>query len=890
MAAKLMEITAILKEIRWPPNTDTFFIAKLSPVNQNDVDAFGKMFTAVGNGTEEELKTLLTYRWFGRWAENDRFGPQFKLDTWTPAKPHGKAGVVKYLTNAPHIGEATAIQLWNEFQGEAVRIAREHPEIIAEKVKRLTLDKAKEVAAYLDEQRALEDTSIDLIETLAGRGFPKGTTREAMRVWGARAPAVINADPYKLMRFRGCGFGKCDKMYLDLGLPPGRMKRQVCCSWHAIATERDGHVWMPISKAVEGLKEKIAGIVVKPGVILGCDECSGTGNNDIENIPCEKCKGTGKLPLENLIVIKPDKAIAIAKRFGALSTMRDCFACRRTGSIRRVNLFTGDEMLAPCPKCNGTGGREWIAETKRADSERRVIERVADMIGWERHWPDINGPEFATLTEHQREELRKATAGAIGAFCGSPGAGKTWSTAALVKAIIRRHGPYSIAICCPTGKAAQRAKEAMRAHGVNVEATTVHRMLGVEQADEGGGWSFRHNEFDTLPFQFIIGDEWSMCGLGLMSSVLRAFARGTNFLMVGDINQLLPVEYGAPLRDLIDVVPYGELREIHRNAGSVVKACAAIRDGREVMFDQKIEIDRVDENGEKLPPKNLVIYPADAANAQRKLVELVKTIAADKSRFPGFDPIRDIQVLVAVNKKSDLSRRTLGPILQNILNPNGKSVAGSPFRVGDKVMQTKNGFLKLLDEFSVANAIDGKVLVCNGEFGIVQEVSATRTVVEFPNPSRVVMIPKFKSDDDKPNVKGKKDDDASEEGDGTGCDLVLGYAVTVWKMQGSSAPIIIGVLDEYAGATGPYGNCDRAFAYTLISRTERECHLIGQRATLKTVCKRVFIAKRKTLTKELLLEELASRGTSGGVVEPGAVDVTVNETKAEAETLDEVAS
>ncbi len=827
MAAKTMEITATLKEVRWPPNTETFFIAKLSPVNASDIDAFGKTFAAVGNAAQDELTTHLTYRWFGSWAENERFGPQFKVQTWLPAKPHGKAGIVKYLTNAPHIGEATAIQLWNEFQGEAVRIAREHPDIIAAKVKRLTLDKAKEVAAYLDEQRALEDTSIDLIEALAGRGFPKGTAREAMRVWGARAPSVINSDPYKLMRFRGCGFGKCDKMYLDLGLPPARMKRQVCCAWHAIATERDGHVWMPISKAVEGLKEKIAGVE-----------------------------------------LEPDKAIAIAKRFGALSTTRDCFHCRRTGSIRRVNLFTGDEMLAPCPKCGGTGGKEWIAETKRADAERRVVERIADMLGWERHWPEIDGPEFATLTEHQRAELRASTAGAIGAFCGSPGAGKTWSTAALVKAIVRRHGPHSIAICCPTGKAAQRAKEAMRAHGVYAEATTVHRMLGVEQADEGGGWSFAHNETNSLPYNYVIGDEWSMCGLGLMSSILRAFARGTNFLMVGDINQLLPVEYGAPLRDLIDVIPYGELKEIRRNAGSVVKACAAIRDGREIMFDQKIEIDRVDENGEKLPPKNLVMHPADQATAQRKLIEVVKTIAADKERFPGFDPIRDIQVLVAVNKRSDLSRRTLGPMLQNILNPKGRAVAGSPFRVGDKVMQTKNGFIKLVDEFSVPGAVDGKVLVCNGEFGIVLDVSPNRTIVEFSNPTRIVLIPKFKSEDpNKADAKGKKDDESSDEGDGTGCDLVLGYATTVWKMQGSSAPIIIGVIDEYAGATGPYGNCDRAFAYTMISRVEREGHLVGQRSTLRNICKRVFISKRKTLTKELLLEELASRGASGGVAE-----------------------
>jgi exodeoxyribonuclease V alpha subunit len=834
MAAKIMEVTATLTDLRFPPGCDSFFTGRVKPVNQSDVDAFGMSFAIVGNGTEEELKPHLTYRWFGRFVDNERFGPQFKVDTFTPAKPHGKAGVVKYLQECPHIGEATARQLWDEFQSDAVRICREHPEIVAEKIKRLDIEKAREVSDKLKELSALEDTSIDLIELLANRKFPKATAREAMRVWGARAPSVIQADPYKLMRFRGCGFLKCDKMYLDLGLSPRRMKRQVCCVWHGIATDREGHVWNPVQRAVESLKEKIAGA-------------------DLE----------------------PDKAIAIARRFGALATMRDCFHCRQTGRIRRVSLFTGDEYLEPCPKCGASGGREWIAEGRRAIAERAVVERVASMMKWGRHWPDIEGPEFETLYDEQRNQLRLATAGAIGAFCGSPGAGKTWATAALVKAIIRVHGRHTIAICCPTGKAAQRAKEAMRAHGIDVEATTVHRMLGVEQADEDGtGWGFRHRAGNPLPFQFVIGDEWSMCGLGLMSSVLAAFSRGTSFLMVGDINQLLPVEYGAPLRDLIDVIPCGELTEIHRNAGSVVKACAAIRDGRDVIFDKSIEIDVIDENGDKKPPKNLVLHHADKSTAQRKLIEVVKSIAADKSRFPGFDPIRDIQVLVAVNKGSDLSRRTLSPMLQAILNPSGQSVPGSPFRVGDKVMNTKNGFLKLLDERTHPNAVDGKVLICNGEFGRVLEVSAKRTMVEFPNPSRVVVIPKFASEPKNANGKSDDDDGKSDEGDGTGCDLVLGYAVTVWKMQGSSAPIIVGVLDEYPGASGPYGNCDRAFSYTLISRTERECHLIGQRSTLASINRRTFIARRKTFTKELLLAELASRGERG---ELGNAEVTNHE-------------
>ncbi len=822
MAAKIQELTATLAELRWPPNTETFFIAKLKPVNASDQQSFGIVVSATGNGSQDELKTHLTYRWFGKWTNHDIYGPQFKIDTWTPAKPHGKAGIIKYLSACPHIGEATALQLWNEFQSDAVRICREHPEVVAATVKRLNADKCREVAAHLDNLADLEDTSIDLIETLSGRGFPKGTAREAMRVWGAKAPAVINADPYKLMRFRGCGFLKCDKMWLDLGLPAGRMKRQVCCAWHAIATDRDGHVWLPISKAIDGVKEKIAGVE-----------------------------------------IEPDKAIAIAKRFGALSTMRDCFACGGKGKVSRMNLWTDEVEVGDCGKCRGSGGTEWIAETRRSRSESRVVDKIADMLGWARRWPSIEGPEFAALTTHQREQLSKATSGAIGTLCGSPGAGKTWSVAALVKSIVKTHGRFSIAICCPTGKAAHRAKEAMRSHGIDIEATTIHRMLEVEKAGDGdGSWSFKHGEHNPLPYDFVIGDEWSMCGLGLMSSVLAAMARGTNFLMVGDVNQLLPVEYGAPLRDITAMIPSGELREIHRNSGSIVRACAAIRDGKEVMFDQRIEIGRVNESGEAIPPKNLVHVNASKDDACKKVVELVRELAADKNRFPGFDPIRDIQVLVAVNKRSSVSRQTLSPLLQDVLNPHGATVPGSPFRVGDKVMNTKNAFL--IDRSGIE-----KSLVANGEFGKVLEVSATKTIVEFFNPSRIVVIPKVKQE-------GKPKDSEAEdsENEGTGCDLVLGYAQTVWKMQGSSAPIIVGVIDEYPGATGSFGNCDRAFVYTMLSRAERECHVVGLRSTMRNVCKRVFISRRKTFTAELLAKEIESRGVRGiSVGELEAVEI-----------------
>lgn len=815
--AKIIEITATVVEEKRPPNCENFVILRCRPNEERDREVFGQYFTAVGSAQPDELKLHLSYRFFGHFVENERFGSQFKLSTFTPARPHGQTGVVKYLQQCPHIGEATARQLWNLFQSDTVRICREHPEVVTAKVPRLTKEKMQDVSDALTDMADLENTSIDLIELLNGRGFPRDTARNAMRVWGARAPEVIRRDPYKLMRFRGCGFLKCDSMYLDQGLPPARMKRQVVCSWHAVASDPEGHVWMPERTCRDGLTAKIAGVE-----------------------------------------LDPEKALAIACRLKALVTRRDCQACQGTGVGLVPDLFLGERLVSgPCPACRGTGGGRWIAEERKAANERYCVERIAEMMGWESHWPTIEGPAFDRLTPHQREQLTIATSGPVGLFCGAPGAGKTFSLAALVKLLIQRHRQLSVAIACPTGKAAQRARETMVGYGLDVQATTIHRLLRVTHSGDDG-WSFEHDETNPLPIQYLILDETSMLSDSLFASVLAALGRGTNLLMVGDVNQLLPVDYGAPLRDLIAHLPYGELREIHRNSGTIVRACAAIRDNAPIPLDERIELEptcpgccgdaietmplydtgscpHCDRTG-KLPPRNLQLVPATKQNAQAELLRLIERL----KRQPGLDPIWDLQVCVAVNEKSDLSRKTLGPLLQQALNPHGKGVQGSPFRVGDKLMCTKNSFLKL------HRNSEEKVLVANGEFGKVLEVEPTRTVIEFRNPTRIVMVP-----------RGRQEGDAQDH-DRTGCDLVLGYAATVHKMQGSSAPIVIGVLDEYPGATGQHGVCDRAWLFTLISRAEQACYLVGRRSTMTDMCRRQYIKKRKTFMSEMLAAKLAS--------------------------------
>ena len=266
-------------------------------------------------------------------------------------------------------------------------------------------------------------------------------------------------------------------------------------------------------------------------------------------------------------------------------------------------------------------------------------------------------------------------------------------------------------------------------------------------------------------------------------------------------------------------------------------------------------------------PKNLKFINASKEAAPRDLISLVKKLKEQSA-----DPIREIQVAVAVNKRSPLCREKLNGELQNILNPNGKICSGSPFREGDKVIQLKNGFLRLVESrldgegnaiFSPIGGEDSQVAVANGEFGTVLKVEPTKTIVRFDNLMRTVMVTRAagkKEKEDRHDVKerpaeGKED----EEKTSTGCDLDLGYACTVWKLQGSSAPKVILAIDEWPGALGQYGNCDRSYVFTGISRAEVECYIVGKKAIAEMLCKRQFIHRRKTFMSELLGKYIAEK-------------------------------
>lgn len=916
--AKMEEITAVLLSEKRPPNCENFFIAQFR------VPDSGQIFTAVGNCEEGELKSQLTYRLYGSFVTNEKFGPQLKVATFTLSKPHGRSGVIKYLeTNCPHIGRATAEQLWNLFNADAVRVCREAPEVVASKVSRLNLGQCEEIAKSLKELAALEDTSIELIDLLTGRGFPKNTAREAVKRWGNKAPWIIQHDPFKLMAFRGCGFLRCDSLWTDLGLPPGKMKRQIYCAWYAIASDTEGHTWLPESKANEYLRAKIAGVelnldkaisvATRKGVLWAKRYCQRCGNartvkapdlffgDSLIDVPCPAC-GDGKtLPprwiadsrkayAEDFVARhlaeaerEADSQIVTeyadeVERIARIPTHTRCTRCRRKLTAEEVAILHGDPYGPDCiTKVAGGENAErvlledWLA-LHPVIEERRTTRRIgAAQVDFLNLWPDP--AKLEDITEHQREKISEATIGRIGILGGSPGTGKTYSAARIVRAIIAQYGSLEVAICAPTGKAAVRCSEALAGYGIKLRATTIHRLLGVESAEDGV-WRFVHNANNPLPFKFVICDESSMVDCTLMSNLLAARGRGTHILFIGDQNQLPPVGHGAPLRDMIAAkLPYGELTEIKRNAGTIVRACKQIKAGKAFEIDGRIELEPACPNCEgkgvidgpedspgmapdceacggtgKLAPRNLTILTASKAAAP---LEIEKQVA--RLREAGVDAIWDVQVIVAVNKRSPLARKNLNKRLQDLLNPGGKAVPNSPFRVGDKIICLKNSFFRAASIATESNE-KGQVAVANGEFGEVLEVEPKKTVVKFFDPDRVCEVSRAavpaKSDKaDSGDAGGESEDDG-----GSGCDLDLAYAVTCHKCQGSEFDYVIVGLDEYPGATGKYGICKREWTYTAISRAKIACYLVGLRSTAKTQCDETALTKRKTFLRELIEE------------------------------------
>jgi ATP-dependent exoDNAse (exonuclease V) alpha subunit len=438
--------------------------------------------------------------------------------------------------------------------------------------------------------------------------------------------------------------------------------------------------------------------------------------------------------------------------------------------------------------------------------------------------------------------------------------GKTFCAAAVAAALVRDVGQLEICACAPTGKAAVRLTQKFAEYGVPLTAATIHRTLGVGPAGLlTEGYAFTFNSSNRLPQKVFLVDEVSMADTDLFAHFLIALPRGAHLLLVGDPNQLSPVGHGAPLRDLLKTnLPRGELTEIHRNAGLIVRACRAIKD------------DEAYETCDTYTPPDRNLKHVECSTPE----EVLDTLSVMLYHVRGgkrWDVIDDVQVLCAVNAKSPLSRHGLNALLQNELNPGGLRAGKNPFWVGDKAVCLKNGLhvplLRLPKDGLTGSApparrgpgrswfedadgtrwVDppasgGNVFVANGEIGRVVAVDERVVVLRFAHPDRVVKVPmgQTREDDDKDGEAGAR------------CSFDLGYVISGHKAQGSEWPVVVVILDDYSGASWV---CSREWLYTAISRAGQLCVTLGRQATADKFCRKVVTHTRKTFL-DVILKDL----------------------------------
>lgn len=767
MAAQLEEITAVfLSEFRRFTNADCDVVVVHGHANST----INGPVTLKGPANVNELTPGLTYHFTGPgWTtyKNKARGTsekQFVFTSFAEVQPHDRSGIISYLRDAGQgvgFGVARATALWEAFGEKAVEIFRTEPDRVSALLARRSLpisaDACQSISAKLVEKVAMERCTIDLAGLLNGRGFRKTLPKQLIDKFGAAASAIIRRDPYKLLPFAGCGFSKTDQMYLSLGLPPGRLKRQALAAWHAINSNSDGHTWMSRQTAEFGIRSCVAGAE-----------------------------------------LKIDKAIRMAIRAGLLREIRT------------------DGVNGPITE---TGSTIWLGSAERVDKEEKLARLIADAMDEPFEWPAIES--IRNIDGEQPAVLAKALQGSIAILGGRPGSGKTFTAGNLIAALESLYGVGAVGIGAPTNLAAGRLTEAMASYGVSVRARTWHSLLG---KPDKRGHEWRHDASSPWPYKVIVGDEESMKCVDVASAVFAARAKGTGVLLIGDVNQLLPVGHGAPLRDMIAAgLPYGELKEIRRNSGGIVEACANIVDGKPWGAGDNLEIIQVD----------------DAESQAAAVIDKLRECKA-----AGFDPIWDTRVIVCRNE----TRRALNKVLQAELN-HSPGIDGSPFRVGDKIINRDTGMYSIIsvdlsDEETEVSDSGNEVKCCNGELAKVLAVEEKHFIARLSYPERTIRIPRGKVEE--------KPADSESDKTGTGCSWELAYGVTFHSSQGSEFPWAILVASSRDGRMG----C-RELAYTGISRGKAQVKMIGKKATWDWFCKNVALNKRKTLLKERILLERA---------------------------------
>ncbi len=457
----------------------------------------------------------------------------------------------------------------------------------------------------------------------------------------------------------------------------------------------------------------------------------------------------------------------------------------------------------------------WHAEQEVALRIRELMKSVpaGRFAGASRAISTFERNHGISFSPNQRRAIRDALDTGFFVITGGPGTGKTTIINCILELL---SGDNRVVLCAPTGRAAKRMSEATGA-----EAKTIHRLL--QYGGEEG--SFSRNQDNPLEADIVIADEASMIDLMLMRSLLRAIEPGCRLILVGDADQLPSVGAGNVLGDILEsgMVPCVRLTDIYRQneTSRIVVNAHLINQGKMPLLNEKgtdFFFERKD----------------TAAQASSTVVSLLSRRLPAYLGYPEEDAaalaVRNIQVL-APARKGECGVNSLNALLQETLNP---PAAGKPqlswgetiFRLGDKVIQTKNDYQLEWTRQTAAGWEDGTG-VFNGDVGFI-------TAVDTENNTLTVLF-----DEEREVVY--------ETGDLESLDPA--YCLSVHKSQGSEFPVIVMPVTG-----GPPMLLTRNLLYTALTRARSMVVLVGREEIIRQMVENDHVTRRYT-TLALRLSE-----------------------------------
>ena len=732
----------------------------------------------------------------GRWVDNPRYGRQFQIEKYETILPANVVGLRKYLGSGliKGIGPKMAGLIVRKFGMDTMDVIENEPEKLA-RVPGIGRKRVKIIKEAWEAQREIKNVML----FLQSHDVSTAHAAKIYKTYENDAIPIVTKDPYRLADdIYGIGFVTADTIAQKLGIDKDAPQRVQAGIKYVLSQKADdGHVFQRRAELIEAcqtmLEQELEAIEQGISALVEKEEIINPGFTD---------------------VVDSDEQIDIDE-------IHDDY---EISEIDQEPLST--ENREPT-----TDDHSAIYLAPFYYAELGVANQFLRLLTSQEHSPGLlppNTTRFLTQLEdgmdlHFAPQQRKAIYTAMTTraliLTGGPGTGKTTTVVGMIR--LFEAAGRRITLTAPTGRAAKRLSET-----TGREAKTIHRLLEFSPQNNG----FKRNRQNPLDTDVVIVDETSMVDLVLMNRLMQAIRPTTTVILIGDTDQLPSVGAGNVLRELIDShkIPVIQLTEIFRQAQESMIVTNAHRINKGDFPELTGDTDR-----------NFFFMEEEDPEA---IVGLICTLIADRlPQHYDYHPIDDIQLLCPM-RRGMLGTESFNKRLQEVLNPEyGVSPVSHPleksrfgfqgyrqgprrsempspisrtaggFRVGDKVMQVRNNY-----DYDVFNGDIGRVLAI--------EHLDKKVYIQFPDKQVAY--------------------DTADLGE-----LVLAYATTVHKAQGSEYPAVVIPLH-----TQHYLMLQRNLLYTGITRAKECVVIVGTKQALGICIRNNQVMQRNSHLAERLQE------------------------------------